>query len=136
MSEENDEKNYETNYNQYIRNMFELKIMFEITKCCGYTAFVSIYKEETILDLYNTIIHHFGNNICIKDLFFMTPQNERIKIDLSNQPIAEFVRKNITCVPVKLTPRYKLPHPVVYKLYLDDGHCDGKEHCLFTFTHK
>ena len=34
--------------------------IFEITKFCGYSTFIYMYKDETINDLYNRVSHHFS----------------------------------------------------------------------------
>ena len=113
---------YQDKFDQFIRNTFNLCFIFEVTKCCGYSTFVSVYKHQTIIDLYSNIIHHFGN-IQIKELFFISPQNERIQVPVSNKILSEFVSSQITCNPAKLVPIYDLPKPVIYKIYIDDGHC-------------
>ena len=37
--------------------------------------------------------------------------------------IKEFVFNNTAMEPRNLEPIYPLPSPVVYRIYLDDGHC-------------
>ena len=118
---------YQDKYEEFIRNVNNIMFTFEVTKCCGYSTFVTIYKNQTLIDLYSNIIHHFGN-IQIRDLYFLTPENEHISIPISNLSVAEFVRSNIVCSPVKLVPVYDLPRPVIYKLILNDGVC-LEQHC-------
>lgn len=121
------DNHYHDKYDEYIRNMNNLMFTFEVTKCCGYSTFITVYKNQSIIDLYSNIIHHFGN-IQIKQLYFISLQNERITIPISTQLVSEFVRDNIICNPIKLIPVYELPKPVIYRLFLDDGHC-SEEHC-------
>jgi hypothetical protein len=118
---------YQDKYEEFIRNVNNIMFTFEVTKCCGYSTFVTIYKNQTLIDLYSNIIHHFGN-IQIKQLYFISPENEHISIPISNQPVSEFVRSQIICNPIKLVPVYELPKPVIYKIFLNDGHCD-ENHC-------
>ena len=33
--------------------------IFAITKFCGYSTFVYMYKDETLTDLYTRVSHHF-----------------------------------------------------------------------------
>ena len=120
------ENHYQDKFEEYIRNMNNLKFTFEITKSCGYSSFITIYKNQTIIDLYSIIICHFGN-IQIKDLYFLTPNNEHISIPISNQILSEFVRSNIICNPIKLFPIYDISKPVIYKLYFDDGYCSDHQ---------
>ena len=46
--------------NEYIIESPGRMYIFEVTKLCGYSTFVFMYKDETLLDLYNRISHHFG----------------------------------------------------------------------------
>ena len=121
------DNHYQDKYDEFTRNLHNNMFIFEVEKLCGYSTFVTIYKNQTIIELYSNIIHHFGF-IEIKELFFITPQNQRINIHISRQTISEFIRDNILCNPVNLTPVYELPKPVIYKIFLNDGHCN-EEHC-------
>jgi hypothetical protein len=119
---------YHDHLNKYIENMTSLMYTFQITKLCGYSVFITIYKTETLIDLYKHIIDHFGN--CeIKELFFYAPSGERIRIPISKTIVSDFVRDKIICNPIKLEPIYPLPNPVIYRIYLDDGCCCASEHC-------
>ena len=121
----NDDK-YTDKLNEYIRNMNYMAFTFEVTKCCGYSNFITVYKNETLCRLYSTIIEHF-NLTSLKEVYFYPANGGRVKIPLSNKSINAFVKENILCEPVKLLPIYPLPNPVVYRIYIDDGHCEG--HC-------
>ena len=68
----------------YCDKMKKNMYIFEITKCCGYSELISVYKNETLFDFFSKISHHFGD-IEIKDLFFYTLQADYIKIPLSNK---------------------------------------------------
>jgi len=118
---------YQDKFNEFIRNINDIMFIFEVTKCCGYSTFITVYKNQTLIELYSNIIHHFGN-IEVRELYFISPQNERINIPISNKKLSEFVRDYITCNPLKLIPIYDLPKPVIYRLFFDDGHCN-QEHC-------
>jgi hypothetical protein len=121
------DNHYQDKYEEFQRNIHTLMFTFEVTKCCGYSTFVTVYKNQTLIDLYSNIIQHFGD-IEIKHLYFISPENERISVPISTQTVSDFVRKNIICNPIKLVPIYELPKPVVYRLFLNDGHCD-ENHC-------
>jgi hypothetical protein len=112
---------YQDKLNQYIESIKNLMYTFEVTKCCDYSTFVTIYKDETLIDLYEKIILHFGG-IEIVDLYFISSQGEHIPIPLSKKPVFQFVRENILCKPIKWVPVYPVPNPVVYRIQLDDGH--------------
>jgi len=111
-----------------------------------------MYKDETIVDLYNRISHHFGCRD-IKGLYIDSYLNKNSNNDDSNKnkkenehnhncshakvdklipipvsslvTVREFVFNNTAKDPRNLEPIYAIPFPVVYRIYLDDGHC----HC-------
>lgn len=112
--------NYQDKLDEHIRNMNNVMFTFEVTKCCGYSTFITIYKQQTLLDLYRQILNHF-QVLEIKELYFYAPSGERIKVPISNQSVNEFIQKCIMGNSVNLEPLYPLPRPVVYRLYLDDG---------------
>lgn len=115
------DNHYQNKYEEFIENIQTLMYTFEVTLPCGYSTFVTIYKNQTTLELYSNIINHFGN-LQVKKLFFTTSENERIYIPISNQKMCDFVFTYTSCNPIKLTSIYKLPKPVVYRLYLE-GRC-------------
>ncbi len=116
---------YQTKYDEFQTNLTQRMFLFEVTKHCGYSTFVPVYKTQTLLDLYNNVVHHFGSsNRDVGILYFLsTNEQEYIRVPVSYQTVADFVSSNITCEPVKLAPIYNYPMPVIYRLYLDDGRC-------------
>jgi hypothetical protein len=124
---------YEEKMNDYLSSIRNLMYTFEITKCCGYSTFVTIYKDESLADLYKKVAYHFSSEVV--ELYFLLPNNVHYRVPLSNVPVVKFVRDNIICSPVLLVPIYPLPCPIVYRLYLNDGHhCtnghNNDSHCL------
>ena len=145
--------------NEYIIEAPGRMYIFEITKLCGYSTFVFMYKDETMLDLYNRVSHHFGckdikglyiDNHLFKSLNDNKNKNMNINDNNTNNSnnnsnnncckktdnlipvpvsslttVKEFVFNNTAKEPRNLEPVYKIPFPVVYRVYLDDGHC----HC-------
>jgi len=111
---------YQDKLSQYIQCMQNFMYTFEITKCCGYSTFITIYKDETILDLYAKIVLHFGG-MPIKELFFVSEEGHKHHILPSYKRVYEFVKENVVCTPRRLLPHYQVPNPIVYKLYVDDG---------------
>lgn len=120
------DNHYQEKYDEFIHNINNIMFTFEVTKCCGYSTFVTVYKNQTLIDLYSNIIQHFGN-INVRELYFISQENERINVPISYISVSDFIRTNITCNPVKLVPIYQLPRPVVYRLYLNDGHCSQNQ---------
>jgi hypothetical protein len=113
---------FQEKYYEFLSHTNNHMFTFEVTKCCNYSSFVSIYKTQTLNRLYENICHHFGN-IVIKSLFFISPDNEKIYIQPSYQSVSDFVSSYLICNPIKLVPIYKLPNPVVYRLFIEDCNC-------------
>ena len=133
--------------NEYIIEAPGRMYIFEITKLCGYSTFIFMYKDETILDLFNRVSHHFGCrdikglyiDSCLKINNHKNNQSQRhnhdchhtkleqlIPIPFSGMTtIREFVFNNTAREPRNMEPVYSMPFPVVYRIYFDDGHC----HC-------
>ena len=141
--------------NEYNTEIPGRMYIFEITKFCGYSTFLYMYKDETMTDLYNRISHHF----CCKNIKGLYITNylyknqlsdvQKNRLNYNNQstsfnhkcccfnksdafipiPISslmtvkEFVFNNTAQEPRNLEPIYPIPLPVVYRIYLDDGHC-------------
>ena len=119
---------YQDKLDEHLHNMTNVMFTFEITKACGYSTFVTVYKEETLIDLYVKVIEHFSLHD-LKELFFYAPTGERIRIPLSKQTISEFIKKHTIGLnnSVNLVPIYTLPRPVIYRLYLDECGCCLRE---------
>jgi hypothetical protein len=109
--------------NDYLGTTRNLKHTFEVTKLCGYSVFITIYKSQSLFELYQAISHHFGN-IPIVSIFYYTGEGERCNVPLSNESVASFIRTNINTCPAKMVPVYPISsgNMIVYRLYLDDGH--------------
>ena len=102
--------------NAFVKSIPNSRIILEVSKFCGYSEFVLVYNNDTLLELYR-----------IRSLQFECPDvkgiyltdNGQIKIPMTeNILVRDYIRKNRL-----MRPEYPLPHPVVYKIYLDDGHC-------------
>lgn len=119
------DSNYEEKFDEYIKTIKNLMITFEVTKCCGYSTFVCIYKEETLFDLYRKVSIHFDCDVV--ELFFLTSDSLK-RIPLSNKTILKFINENIICNPQLLIPIYQFPQPIVYRIFLNDGdHCNHQK---------
>ena len=113
-------------YNDLIaRHLKEIpgqKFTFEITKCCGYSTLVFLYKEDKLMDLFCEVARHFA----CKNLLGLYISNQNgIKIKLpfnSVTTLKEFIYDNTQADNRNLVPVYDLPLPVVYRIYFDDGH--------------
>ena len=144
-----DQSEFHSKLNSYHTEAPGRMYMFEITKLCGYSTFIFVYKDETMLDLYNRISHHF---MCkdIKGLYIDNHLHINKNTDLDSDSdkntnrntcnhIHDIIQQMLIPVPISslisvrefvvenlshnLRPIYDLPFPVVYRIYLDDGHC-------------
>jgi hypothetical protein len=112
---------YQDKLSKFINQLGNTQFIIELQKCCGYSEFIIIYKEQSLADLYKIISCHTTCHISnIRDLFILSA-GERIHIPPSNNiTINTFIRENVnnhTIVPV-----YPLPDKVVYRIIFDDGH--------------
>ena len=88
------------------------------TKCCNYSTLVFLYKEDKVSDLFLQVAKHFGCKT-LASLYILGQEGERIIIPFnSSTTLREYIfeQQNI------LKPIYDIPLPVVYRIYLDDGH--------------
>ena len=99
------------------------KYIFEVSKMCGYSEFVLINKDESVLDFYKSVSHQFQCRD-IKSLFITNGVN-RIYLPITDIiSIRQFItdtQKDASLRPY-ICPVYPLPTQVVYRIYLDDGH--------------
>ena len=117
---------YDKKINEFMKsdNMF----IIEMTKCCNYNAFIFIYKDETLMDLYNKVYHQFLVN-SVNNIFFYTHDSQKISLPItSKKKMRDFILENITCNPAKLKPIYPQPLPVVYRFYFEDDQCCKNAH--------
>jgi hypothetical protein len=107
----------------YVKSISNGKYIFEVTKLCGYSEFVIINKDESLLDLYKSISHEFQCKD-IKSLFIASGVN-RVFIPMTDLiSIRSFIldaQKDWVSRQFVI-PVYSIPSPVVYRIYLDDGH--------------
>ena len=156
---DNESNAYNKKVNDFLNEIPGRLYVFEITKFCGYSTLIFMYKDETMLDLWNRVSHHFrchdikglyidsclnrvndssraDNNSNANNNTVCNDNNKcsccRDKIDKyipvpmsSLKKVREFVYENISGESRNLVPIYPIPLPVVYRIYLDDGHCHG-----------
>jgi hypothetical protein len=118
-------ENFNDKLNDYIHNYVRNNMyVIELTKCCGYGTFTTIYKDETLIELYKRASIHFGTNE-IKSLYIITPLNEKIMVPISSLiTFRQFLMSQIIdSNNPKMVPIYPMPAHIVYRIYVDDGHC-------------
>jgi hypothetical protein len=115
---------------QYVDTIQNYKFIFEVTKLCGYGEFMTVFKNQSLLDLYSTISYQFENRE-IKSLFFLNEHTgEKIIVPMSSTTrIKDFIAGYNLGNSLVIKPIYPLPCKIVYRLYFDDGHVHGAAPC-------
>ena len=111
-----EENLYQKKLNHFISCISNSRYIIEISKFCGYSEFILVYKDQSLMELYKTVSLHFG---CadIKGLYLSN--NNHYKIPMTEHiKLRDYIVSNSNTV----RPIYSLPHPVVYKFFVDDGH--------------
>jgi len=114
---------FDKKINDMVDSIKNNQYIFEVTKCCNYSVFIPIYKDATLIELYNWISYHFQNK-SIK-LYVVNYQDEKLKIEIpknTTTTIRNFILEN----KFYFSPIYPIPASVVYKIYLDDGFCHNE----------
>lgn len=102
----------------HLKQLSNTMFTFELTKCCNYSTFVFLYKEDKVSDLFLQVAKHFGCKTLVS-LYILGQEGEKVLIPFnSHTTLREYIfeQQNI------LKPVYDIPLPVVYRIYLDDGH--------------
>jgi hypothetical protein len=123
------ETEYNEKFAQLCNRISNNKYIFEITKLCGYGEFLTAYKTQSLLDLYNIISLQFDREIV--EIFFLNNiTHEKIKIPItSNIKIQDFIFNCNSGSQQIIKPIYPIPCKIVYRIYYDDGHTHGNKAC-------
>jgi len=107
---------FQENKDRFFNCLSHNHLIFELTKCCNYTEWITIIKNYTVSDLYRTI----KNILCNQNirLFVKDQYNNILHINESDLTIKQLIMFNGTF----FIPVYPLPYQVVYKIHIDDGH--------------
>jgi hypothetical protein len=101
----------------FCNNMHQNHFIIELTKTCGYSEWFLIMKSYTLKDVFRyvkTLLRTEKFKLYVKDSF-----NNTCFLEESDYELNEFIRINHSF----FRPIYDLPYQVVYRLYVDDGHC-------------
>lgn len=116
---------YEQKLDAYMRTVPTYMYVFEVTKSCGYGAFIMVYKDAPLADIHRFVSYEMGISPS-RRLYFMNPET-REEYDVPNttmftvrELIAKFQRND--AATFQLRPIYEnVDSLVVYRLYYDDG---------------
>jgi len=108
---------YNIKLNNYIKNISTSKYLIELTKCCNYSEFLTVYKKKSLKDLYTDVKYHY-DHLNIISLYILTENNEKIIIpNNENIILCDYINNNKNY----FIPVYSVPSQIVYKIYLDYG---------------
>lgn len=122
------EELYNSNKEKYMGELFENQYVFEVTKCCGYFVWTSVFKSFSLQQLYHNIKAQFeitDETELIKLCVVNNMTNEKRIVPNDNTIIKEFIMKNADF----FHPVYKYPAKIVYKVHLVYEKCFS-ENCL------
>jgi hypothetical protein len=106
---------------QHLKEIPGKMFTFEVTKCCNYSTLVFLYKEDMISHLFTQVAKHFGLKKMVS-LYMLDQEGEKVQIPFNiYMSLKEFIFENTNNQRI-LKPIYDVPLPVVYRIYLDDGH--------------
>ena len=118
LSLEDQTNKYNNLISSHLKEIPNKMFIFELTKCCNYSTLVFLYKEDMVSYLFLHAAKHFGCQKLVS-LYILDEQGQKMLVPFnSHTTLKEFIlnQQNI------LKPIYDLPLPVVYRIYLDDGH--------------
>lgn len=123
-------EDYNNKLNELVNLIPNYKYIFEVTKLCGHGQFITVYKKQTLLDLYKTISLQYECKD-IKQLFFINnTNNEQIKVPITDEiTIRDFIFSHNAKSNQVIKPIYPIPCKIVYRIFFDDGHTHGNELC-------
>jgi hypothetical protein len=119
--EEQTEK-YNELISNHLKEMPSKMFSFELTKCCNYSTLVFVYKEDKLSDLFLQVAKHFGCQKLIS-LYLLGSEGQKVQIPFnSGTLVKDFIFEHTQANNRILKPIYDVPLPVVYRIYIDDGH--------------
>ena len=116
---------YNDKMNNYITEIPNSHYMLEITKNCGYSAFLTIKKDRPLSKLFQKISIMF--HVPINSLYVCSsvePINKMVIPYNANVSLRDYICANVS----HFRPIYPAHLPVVYKIYFDDGYYHNHNH--------
>ena len=112
-------KEYEKKKDDFLRLTTNYQFVFEITKCCGYGEWVSVFKNNPLDSIYDNVGKQFTSSYVYK-LFVLNNNGDKLVIPRDGtETINNFILKNRSF----FTPIYPLPTHVIYRLFLEETEC-------------
>ena len=127
------ESEFNAKFEQLCNGIPNSQYIFEVTKLCGHGQFLTMFKKQTLIDLYKIISLDYECKD-IKKLFFINNcTNEKIYIPITAEiTIRDFLFSHNSGTVQIIKPVYPMPCKIVYRIYFDDGHTHGNTACELT----
>ena len=116
---------YKVKTDDFLRLTKSYQFIFEVTKCCGYTEWVTVFKAAPVSQLRKNLIFQWQGN-APGGLYAMNETGDRLEIPADEDKMNWFSFHWDNWKFFK--PIYPLPAVVVYRLYYDEGICHLKKH--------
>ncbi len=114
---------YNSQLHSYIETLNKMATL-EVTKCCGYSEFICLPIDVSIITVFDIIKNTFGSQN-IHYLYVKNINNEILQIQSYSSPHIT-LHAIILQYPEFFHPVYPLPTKVVYRIfYRDDSKCNN-----------
>lgn len=119
-------------YNQLVSNHLKeipgKMFTFELTKCCNYSTLVFLYREDKVSDLFVQVAKHLGCQKLVS-LYILDPEGQKVLVPFNSSTfLKDFIFEHTQSNNRILKPIYDVPLPVIYRIYIDDGHIHDHVH--------
>jgi len=128
---------FEKQKTYFFNHLFDTHYVFEVTKECGYSQWVTIYKNDPFSTLYDVIKREFAyiddsskplqfyitKKEDMDSKIYLKKQKDMTEEERTDETVRDFIMKNHEY----FTSIYPVPAKVVYRIWLDDG-CSHADH--------
>ena len=111
---------YEGCLKEYNKQLGSNQYLFLVKKCCGYGFLFPFYKNATLKELYRFVGYELKPTKPIH--LYLTHQFMQLNQEIPPLDISLELYLKEPIMNGQIKPIYKIPAPVVYEIYLDDGH--------------
>jgi hypothetical protein len=124
-------EDYNNKLDGYMQSIINNQIILELTKCCGYSEFLPIFKSFNLSELHKFVKHKLERN---DDIKLFAVNNLTIEKLLIPNDDNNFIKDFINEYKLFFQPLYPVPARVVYRVYYDSGCCHTSEHSNLIFN--
>ena len=110
-------ENYEHKFKLFFSEITNENYIIELTKCCGYSKFVILYKHLPLSMVYYMLRLEFGGSFGDLQLFVKNGEKNVVLPSETNLTLFEFIQRNVSL----FSPIYPIPLKTVYRIFYKDG---------------